>query len=193
MIHKRPLTLSVLWAVGLLFGQAALAAPSNSMLANACAGCHGTNGLSSSPMPIIAQLDADYLKKVMKQYKNDERPSTIMGRLTKGYTDEQLDGIAAFFSSQTWVSPQQELDRNMVRKGSGLHREQCEMCHQDGGRYMDGEIPRLAGQWRRYLEIAMEEYKDPQRKMPDETMTMIMTDLEPEQIRALAYFYASQR
>jgi sulfide dehydrogenase cytochrome subunit len=163
------------------------------MLANACAGCHGTNGLSSTPMPIISGLNQDYLKTILKQYKEDERPSTIMGRLARGYSDEQLDLMAAFFASQNWLSPPQTLDEDLVNEGGKLAEEKCTMCHEDGGRYMDASIPRLAGQWRRYLEIAMEEYKDPNRKMPSEGMVSIMETVSHEEISALAHFFASQK
>jgi sulfide dehydrogenase cytochrome subunit len=164
-----------------------------SMLANACAGCHGTNGLSTTPMPIIAGLNQEYLATILKQYKEDERPSTIMGRLAKGYTDKELELLATFFASQDWISPRQPVADRLVREGARLAEEQCTMCHRDGGRYMDASMPRLAGQWRRYLEIAMEEYKDPARDMPSDEMEAIMAGVSQDEISALAHFFASQK
>lgn len=187
----RPLTL--FFFGGLIASSTAFSAAPPSMLANACAGCHGTNGLSSTPMPIISGLNQDYLETILRQYKTDERPSTIMGRLAKGYSDEELDLMATFFAAQDWLSPAQTVDEGLVSKGAEIAEEKCTMCHQDAGRYMDASIPRLAGQWRRYLEIAMEEYKDPNRKMPSEEMVSIMDTVSHEEIAALAHFFASQK
>jgi cytochrome c553 len=36
----------------------------------------------------------------MKQFKTGVRPSTLMGQLAKGYTDGEINLIAAFFSAQ---------------------------------------------------------------------------------------------
>jgi hypothetical protein len=71
------------WAIS----AAALAAPpSAAMLSNACAGCHGTHGASAGPsMPTLAGQDKDAIVESMKDFKSGKRPSTIMGRLAKGY------------------------------------------------------------------------------------------------------------
>lgn len=177
---------------GLLTSPVAFSAAPPSMLANACAGCHGTLGLSSTPMPTIAGLNQGYLKTILKQYKKDERPSTIMGRLSKGYTDEELDRLAIFFASQNWFSPRQAVDGDLVRKGEKIANEKCTMCHSNNGRRMDATMPRLAGQWLKYLVVAMEEYKDPKRKMPSAAMNSIMADVTDEEIEALAHFFANQ-
>jgi sulfide dehydrogenase cytochrome subunit len=165
----------------------------SSTLSNNCAACHGTFGYSSKPMPIIAGLSGSYLGRVLKQFKTDKRPSTIMGRIAKGYTDREIDDIAAFFSSQRWKSPTQEVTPVKVEKGRNLHKEKCEPCHHDNGRYQDDKIPRIAGQWREYLEIILQEYKRYDRKMPNFFMTIIARQLSPEDISALANFYASTR
>jgi cytochrome c553 len=36
----------------------------------------------------------------LKAFKSGERPATVMTQLAKGYTDEQLDRVAEFFSAQ---------------------------------------------------------------------------------------------
>jgi sulfide dehydrogenase cytochrome subunit len=189
---------SALWIV-ILFATmvAATSSRANTIpsptLSKNCAGCHGTDGYSSEPMPIIAGLSDTYLRQVMRQYKSGERPSTIMGRLSKGYTDNELDGMAAYFASQIWKSPRQEVDSSMVSRGKKVHQEKCEACHKNNGRYQDESTPRIAGQWRGYLEIVMQEYAREDRKMPDYFMTVIARTLSPKDISALAHFYASEK
>jgi sulfide dehydrogenase cytochrome subunit len=36
----------------------------------------------------------------MKEFRDDSRPSTIMGRIAKGYTDEEIAAVARYLSSQ---------------------------------------------------------------------------------------------
>ena len=69
-------------------------------LAAACANCHGTNGVSAQGMPNLAGLQRTYLVQQMQDFKTGKRPATIMHQLAKGYTDEQIDALAAYFSAQ---------------------------------------------------------------------------------------------
>ncbi len=69
-------------------------------LSAACANCHGTNGASQQGMPSLAGQQRTYLAQQMRDFKNGKRPATIMHQLAKGYTDEQIDALAAYFSAQ---------------------------------------------------------------------------------------------
>jgi cytochrome c553 len=69
-------------------------------LAAACANCHGTNGVSQQGMPNLAGRERGYLVQQMQDFKTGKRPATIMHQLAKGYTDEQIDALAAYFSAQ---------------------------------------------------------------------------------------------
>ena len=71
-------------------------------LAATCASCHGTDGAaaSGSAVPRLAGLPRDYLSTQLKAFKAGTRPSTIMTQLAKGYSDAQLEQIAAYFAAQ---------------------------------------------------------------------------------------------
>ena len=71
-------------------------------LAATCANCHGTQGkgVSESSVPTLAGLKADYIEAQMKAFKSGERQATIMHQLSKGYSDEQIRVLAAYFASQ---------------------------------------------------------------------------------------------
>jgi cytochrome c553 len=69
-------------------------------LAAACANCHGTNGVSLRGMPSLAGQQRAYLVQQMQDFKTGKRPATIMHQLAKGYTDEQIEELAAYFSVQ---------------------------------------------------------------------------------------------
>ncbi len=198
--HLKQLTLRkgmlypLVLVLGLLLVSTVDAQPSHRMLGDACAGCHGTRGVSSNPMPIIAGLPEAYLKQTLREYKSGKRPSTIMGRVARGYDDEEIDALAAFFASQVWISPKQEgLDPKLIKRGKRVHRDGCSTCHKDNGRYQDDLVPRLAGQWRDYLQIVLEEYWLRERPMPHLLMVIAVSELEEDDLIALASFYASQR
>lgn len=65
-----------------------------------CTGCHGTNGKSEGAIPSIAGLDKAYIVSVMQEFKADKRAATVMHQHAKGYSDVQIERIAAFFASQ---------------------------------------------------------------------------------------------
>ncbi len=71
-------------------------------LAATCANCHGTQGkgVSDGSVPGLAGLKADYIEAQMKAFKSGERQATIMHQLSKGYSDEQIRLLAAYFASQ---------------------------------------------------------------------------------------------
>ena len=67
-------------------------------LANPCAGCHGPDGDSPGSIPSLKGLSADEIASSMKAYKADRRKGTVMNRIAKGYTDEEIDLMAGYFS-----------------------------------------------------------------------------------------------
>src|SRR6266568_475069 len=69
-------------------------------LAAACATCHGTNGASRQGMPNLAGQQRSYLVQQMQDFRAGKRPATIMHQIARGYTDEQIDALAAYFSEQ---------------------------------------------------------------------------------------------
>lgn len=69
-------------------------------LAATCANCHGTNGHARGDMKPLAGMSADKLLAALADFKSGAQPSTIMGQIAKGYTDEQARLIASFFAAQ---------------------------------------------------------------------------------------------
>ena len=67
--------------------------------AAACANCHGTMGKAEQGMESLAGKDKDELLQKMLDFKTGKKPATIMHQLSKGYTDEQLQQLAAYFSA----------------------------------------------------------------------------------------------
>jgi sulfide dehydrogenase cytochrome subunit len=75
--------------------------PAGARLAATCSGCHGTNGATQgSTLPPLAGQPKEALLAALKDFKAGKRPATIMTQLAKGYTDEQLETLAAYFAAQ---------------------------------------------------------------------------------------------
>ena len=69
-------------------------------LAATCANCHNTNGKSMTGMPSIAGLPKDVLLNTLREYRDGKRTATVMHQHAKGYTDAQLELIAAYYAAQ---------------------------------------------------------------------------------------------
>ena len=71
-------------------------------LAATCANCHGTNGkaVEGSSVPSLAGLDKNHTIAQMQAFKAGTRPATIMHQISKGYSDAQIESLAAYFSAQ---------------------------------------------------------------------------------------------
>lgn len=70
--------------------------------AAACASCHGTEGraLPGSPVPGLAGRPAADLTARMKAFKSSGAQNvTIMHQIAKGYTDEQIAHLSAYFAA----------------------------------------------------------------------------------------------
>ena len=69
-------------------------------LAATCANCHGTNGHAKGEMKPLAGMAAEKLIAMVNDFKNGNQPASIMHQIAKGYTDEQIKLVAAYFAAQ---------------------------------------------------------------------------------------------
>ncbi len=69
-------------------------------LAATCAACHGTEGRAAqgASLPGLAGMPAPYLAEQLKGFKSGARPGTLMPQLAKGYSDTQIEQLAAWFA-----------------------------------------------------------------------------------------------
>ena len=188
--------LVALFAGGVAISSAAFAhEPSNSsMLSNTCNGCHGTDGASAGFNPTVGGMPQTYIIDQMKKFKSGERPSSIMGRLAKAYSDDEIAAIASYYSTHKYVMAKQTTDAAKVARGKEIHKERCEKCHEDNGKNGDdGGV--IAGQWKDYLKITFQEFRSKKREMPKKMAAKIVGEgpLSDADIDALIEFYASQQ
>ncbi|MCC8429754.1 cytochrome C [Reyranella aquatilis] len=90
--------LSGLASIVLLVGPATAAdAPPG---ASSCTGCHAPKKVADSVIPHINGRKAEDIVTFMREYRSGAWPSSVMGRIAKGFDDQQTQAIAAWFAAQ---------------------------------------------------------------------------------------------
>ncbi len=148
-------------------------------LAAPCAGCHGTNGSSHGPAtPSIAGITTEYFLESMKAYVSGDRKSTVMGRIAKGYSEEEMKVMADYFTKQKIVRYEQNANAELAAKGAPLFQKYCEGCHEQDGYLADG-IGVMAGQSMSYLRFMVQDFFSGERewtKKQKKKMQALMND-----------------
>ena len=128
-----------------------------------CSNCHGMTGVAVSPnFPNLAAQGEPYFVAQMKGFKSHGRHDPAgfeyMWGLSRSLTEEQIAGLAAYYSGQTPANQGAEgaparldagkeiFDKGVPDKGVPA----CATCHGAHGEGM-ATFPRLAGQHADYL------------------------------------------
>lgn len=85
----------LLFSAGPVFAQAT----DTPLLIGGCQGCHGVSGEGGHGIPSIkANHSRDEFIAIMRAFSANERPATVMGRISRGYTAEQIALLAAHYA-----------------------------------------------------------------------------------------------
>jgi cytochrome subunit of sulfide dehydrogenase len=68
--------------------------------ASSCSGCHAASAKADTPVPAIGGRDPAEIVAAMQAFRSGERPSTVMGRIAKGFSDDESRVIAAWLAAQ---------------------------------------------------------------------------------------------
>ncbi|MGF1644132.1 MAG: c-type cytochrome [Thiotrichales bacterium] len=191
----RKTLLFALAAAGLMASAPVGASDSIKGLADTCNNCHGVDGVSAGgSMPSLAGLPETYLRDTMLEWKAGTRFSATMGRLIKGYSEDEIVALAKYFAEKPWTPvAQANLDPKMINEGKWA-TDRCVECHGErGGEPDNDKTPRIDGQVARYIELELLKYRDPAINLPHEKMRRNTSRLTEEEVVGLAHFYASQQ
>jgi cytochrome c553 len=138
------------------------AVPATTIAQQVCSNCHGLDGNSVSPnFPRLAAQPRPYLVTQLTSFRNHHRADPAgfeyMWGLSRHLSDEQIRGLAEYFSAQA-PAPNGPSDATLAAKGRdmfehGIAAKQvpaCASCHGDRGQGKE-EYPRLAGQHADYV------------------------------------------
>lgn len=63
-------------------------------MASNCFTCHGPDGRSPGSIPSLHNQTSAVIATTLKAFKSGARPSTVMARHAKGYSDAEIDALA---------------------------------------------------------------------------------------------------
>jgi sulfide dehydrogenase cytochrome subunit len=198
MIANKITKYVILFASGILINPTTWATEINTppLIVGTCITCHGAGGSSVGPAnPTIAGLKSKTFIDIMEEYRDEKRPSTIMGRIAKGYTAENFKVMADYFAKQLIRRYSQQVDAKKVKAGGKHHKKYCEKCHANNG-YTESEEGSsiLAGQRMPYLQFSLADYYTGAREMPKKMkkrMVKMIKEHGKESLDELVHFYGS--
>jgi sulfide dehydrogenase cytochrome subunit len=198
MIDKTP-KYALILVSGLMLNSTAWATRdggSVTMLVGNCIACHGPEGSSLGPAtPTISGSDDETFLETMKGYKNDERPSSIMGRIAKGYDEADFEQMAKYFSKQPFVRQKQKFVPEQAQRGQEYHDKYCHKCHEENGYVDEDGSAILAGQWMPYLQFSLTDFhagtREMSKKMKKRLKKMVKREGEGS-LNDIVHFYGSQ-
>lgn len=65
-----------------------------------CSGCHATSARVTTPVPRLIGVDQAAIVKAMREFRSGQRAGTVMDRIAKGFTDDEIQAIAAWYAGQ---------------------------------------------------------------------------------------------
>ena len=162
-----------------------------------CSACHGFAGNSrSATMPILAGMNATYVKKALQDYASGKRPSPEMEPYAKMGVQLGADDVASYFASQTKIPTPIAADAAAVTRGRAASQP-CVICHGPAGKGDAAKgIPDLSGQPAGYLASQIMLFKSDRRSPGDDplkAMKALMKSVPDDQVGDLAAYYSSLR
>lgn len=74
--------------------------PSPVVLANTCFSCHGTDGHSAGAMPSLNGKPAAYISTMLTAYRSDAKKGTVMNRIAKGFSQDEIKALSQYFAAK---------------------------------------------------------------------------------------------
>jgi cytochrome c553 len=153
-------------------------------LSAVCGGCHGSHGVSTdTSTPSLAGQDAQYLADAIKAYRTTRKRESMRAYVT-GLSDQDIRDLAAFYAVQ---------ESRAVEKGQTLVKDltdKCERCHAAEAEIPGMAVPKIRGQDRDYLIMALRAYRDDRRE--SSTMHKMSLPYGDAVIESIASYYAGQ-
>ena len=167
-----------------------------------CAACHMADGNSVNPLwPKLAGQHEGYIVKQMKEFKSTARKDPIMLGQVAALTEEDMDNLAAYFSTQTLKGG--EADPALVEAGKLLYTTgnakkgvaACSSCHAPNGLGNPAaNFPAIAGQHTVYAEKQLKAFRDGSRANDVNTMMQdVASNLSDADIKAVASYIQGLR
>ncbi len=181
--------------------QIAVKTPSDSNGIVACKNCHGPSGRGQpqAGVPQLSGLSAVYQFKQLQDFATGVRTnSSIMARIAKALSEQQMWDVAAYYAEQRASVSQSEASTPLLELGEriaerGLSKRgvpACtSSCHTYQGRGIPPVFPRIGGQHASYLRKQLHDWAIGARANDPYGMMRSFADkLTDKEIRAVATY-----
>ena len=161
--------------------------------AQACSGCHGSNGVSAvAGVPSLAGQQDNFLEWQLVFFRSGRRNNPIMTPLSQSLSDDDVKNIGAYFSSLSPPQPSAVQTDPLLTQGADIAQQHhCASCHTDSFAGKQGAA-RIADQREDYLRTALADYRSGARPSTGvAAMNEAASGLTDSDIAALAHFLAT--
>lgn len=164
-----------------------------------CGSCHGSDGNSSvAENPNLAGLDAAYLLRQLRAFKDGKRKSPTMSAILGTVDAKEFEALAQHFSEQKnkATKPATAKTDKKLARGKEIYDEgitaaavpACSGCHNDDGSGTD-KYPRIAGQHMAYVVQQLKSFKSGERDNDERgVMRAVAKRMDDAQIQAVAEY-----
>jgi cytochrome c553 len=159
--------------------------------AQLCAACHGQSGVPPQmSTPVLWGQQLGYLYIELRDFNSGARKNDQMSPIAAGLQRDDMMALAQYFSQKPWPDLQQPRAPAAVaqRALAAATAVVCTSCHQEGYKG-EGTQPRLAGQYKEYLQQTMLDFRDGKRAN-NPGMSDLMKSISTDDITALAEYLA---
>jgi cytochrome c553 len=194
-------TLTLLLALAGIFSTAhAQDAQRGSTKVQMCIGCHGIVGYQADfpqvyHVPKIAGQDARYISAALTAYRSGDRKHPTMRSIAVSLTDTDIADISAYYA--TLGQPEGDVPQALAKAipdSLSAAMVTCVSCHGANFSTPLDAMPRLAGQYADYLQIALRSYKvegNPHYGRQNAIMGAQAKPLKDDTIEQIAAYLAS--
>jgi len=185
-------------SIALLSGQALAEGDSaaGAEKAHTCLGCHGVkhyvNTYPTYHVPRIAGQHEVYLVAALKAYRGKLRDHGTMQANAGLLTDQDIEDIAAYFSSQGLEEHDDNYSDSKEKVEAGQAKAAtCAACHGETG-FQTNQVtnPILAGQYKSYIVESLKGYRSGVRR--NAIMAGFASQLTDQDIDELSAWFSSQ-
>jgi cbb3-type cytochrome c oxidase subunit III len=168
-----------------------------------CSNCHGVAGIAVSPnFPNLAAQKPAYVVAQLQGFKSHGRQDPAgfeyMWGLSRSLTDEQINGLAAYYAAQPAAHQPAESDAARTEAGRRIFHDgvpakdvpACMTCHGDKGQGNEA-FPRLAGQHADYVAKQLIVFQRTDQRPEGAIMKTIAHELSSEDIKDIAAYVQS--
>jgi len=197
-MRPRPIALCTLILAAVLAGRERAPAAdvaAGKALAEACAGCHGADGVSQTPLtPSLAGEPDDFIQWQLVYFRSGTRKNDVMGPIAQALDNEQIRNLGAYYASlKPPAAAAAAASDALAQTGAKLAlQHRCKSCHGDDYSGV-GPAARLAGQREDVMLAALRGFKSGKRVGSGvASMADVTYELSDADMQALAHYMATR-